>query len=175
MVSEQSPFELLGLPAASVNSETLSAAYLKTRQEWFFKQFEPATMIVAHSKIRAIDEAYQALRDPRRQTALLREAHKKPRPIATDECCHSTTADPTLEPTRLVNRMKIVRDLLRQAKDVVARSKAPLGQSTIEQMTRSAFDQGIDYADAEEIVERIVREVEIGVRPVNPRKPNPSN
>ncbi len=175
MASEQSPFELLGLPAKAVAPETLSAAYIKTRQEWFFRQFEPATMIAAHSKIRAIDEAYQALRDPRRQTALLREAHQKPRKPISENTDNINSTAPAVEPVRSVNRMKIVRELLRQAKDIVAKSKAPLGESTIEQMTRSAFDQGIDYADAEEIVERIVREVEIGLRPRNTRKPNGSS
>ncbi len=175
MPSDLSPFELLGLPANAVTLETLSAAYLQTRQEWFFRQFEPETMIAAHSKIRAIDEAYQALRDPRRQTALLREAHKRPRKPTSDHTEDiNSTASPS-EPVRSVNRMKIVRDLLRQAKDIVAKSKAPLGESTIEQMTRSAFDQGIDYTDAEEIVERIVREVEIDLGSRNVRKPNPSN
>ncbi|MBY0586432.1 J domain-containing protein [bacterium] len=171
MPDSMSPFELLGLPISATKPDDLAVAYRAAREKWFLKQFEPLTMIEAHEKVRAIDEAYQALRDPRRQTALLREAHKRPRrenDWDTPSPDHSSA--PSAPPARVVNRSKIVRELLQQAREIISRTKQVLSDETKKSMTRQAFDEGLDFTDAEEIVERIVKEVEFGIRPRTTRR-----
>jgi curved DNA-binding protein CbpA len=173
MSSEPSPFDVLGLPARLTATEELTAAYVSARREWFSKQFDPETMLVAHEKIVAIDEAYQSLRDTRRQSAILRETRKRPRPAGAEPSTGPAreSSPPSPEMPRVVNRSKIVRELLRQAQQLVSKTKVPLADDIKAQMTRSAFDQGVDFTDAEEIVDRIAREVEIGVRPRTTRRP----
>jgi curved DNA-binding protein CbpA len=171
MSEPTSPYELLGLPISATKPEDLAAAYRAARQHWFLKQFEPQFMLEAHDRVQAIDQAYQALRDPRRQAAILRESHKRPRTVIHEE---STNQEPTKEatqpPPRVVNRTKVVRNLLREAQAIIAQTKMPLTDDMKQRITREAFDAGLDYTDAEELTERIVREVEFNLRPRSTRR-----
>lgn len=163
-------FSLLGLAVQPTDSETLLRAYQVARQVWFFRQFEPEYLLEAREKLEKIDEAYRSLKDPRRQSAVIRQIKAKTRSAANPGVAIAEPAvPPRPEPPAkpLANRPLLARQLLRHAEEIVARTGETLSTADIKQMRETAVLAGLSHADAEELVERVARQAELIVRPLS--------
>lgn len=149
-------FTLLELPIEAVASDALDIAYQKARRTWFFRQYDPEHMLQARQKIDMVEAAYQALRDPRRQVAIVREAKSEQSQSQRRTKASHTGKRPAVDGAVTPLRTKIVRDMLRAADDLKASQGGRLSEEDVARLARAGFDQGLDYADALEVADRIL-------------------
>lgn len=153
-------FEVLGLPTQKVDPVTVEKAYRRERQTWFLRQFEPTWSIHARDRLRAIDEAFKLLKDPRRQAALLREIQSQRRQAERTMPAPDALSPPSStneHPGNQISRAKIVRKLLITAELIVGQSGRPLTAKEQAQLIREGFRLGLDFTDAESIVANIAQ------------------
>lgn len=151
-------FELLGLELKPVDLATLQSAYKEQRTAWFLRQFQPEYLSQARKKLRLLDEAYETLRDPRRQGAIIRELRAQrrnrdePRPIMPSPV-------PSAEaPFTSTHRPRVVRKLVQVADLIVHKRHRPLSDSERRTLTRLGFKMGLDYPEAQRLVEQIAED-----------------
>jgi hypothetical protein len=161
-------FDILGLPGSAIAEDDLRAAYQSARKLWFFRQFDPCYVLEAKTMLAKVDEAYRALRNPACQAAILRQ-RKAPRRSEGARVVYETAPQgeprPSLPP--IVNRPKVVRELVAWAEQLIHQSRQPFTDANRQALAAEAYKRGIPFADAEELVERIVNKVEsqlIGVK-----------
>lgn len=155
-------FDLLNLPLAVASPADIEAAYRQQRRIWFLKQFEPAESGQARTRLAALDEAYFALRDPRRQNALLRAEHQRRRSAQeiSEEPAEAAISDPFVEGPRAVHRTQIVQTLLRAAERLTRAQKRPLDEGEKTRLAKIGLSLGLDYPDSRDIVRRICQRLE---------------
>lgn len=155
-------FKTLGLPVGPVEPEPLADAYRRARKTWFLRQYDPEYMIEAREQLHKIDEAYRMLRDTRRQAAIVRGMTSDRRIDwqKSNQDAEDVTQTPVMEPIPpAVNRSKVVRQLLKEAEEIVASTKGQLTESHCSTLRRQAYDLGLSFADAEDVVQRITERV----------------
>ena len=157
-------FESLGLPLEPIEPAVLDRVYKHLKQEWFLRQYVPEHAVEARDRLSQLEEAYRALRDPRRQAALLRDLRYRLR--AKERAAQDPTLSgwrpPPEEPEegpRAVPRAQLVQKLLRVTELIVLRSRRPLGADEKTTLVRIAFRMGLDYPDAQQIVDQIAERV----------------
>ena len=157
-------FELLQLPVKPINANDLTAAYRDARKVWFFRQYDPEYLIEAREQLEHIDEAYQTLKDPKKQALLVRELQVKTRGttrhVPTTDSAISSREEDQEDVPPAINRSKIVRQLLREAEDIVSRTHKPLTTAEQETLKRKAYELGLPFDDTDEVIPRITRQVE---------------
>lgn len=154
-------FESLELPVQPVSEEDLAKAYHAARRTWFFRQYQPEFVLEARDRLAKIEEAYLTLHDPKRQSTLVRDA-KAERRTARREAGLPTDSGTTTSSgggPRLTNRPRVVREMLRSAEQIVARAGRPMSAEEVQQLARTGFEQGLDFAESMQIVERIARDL----------------
>lgn len=157
-------FDILNLPARPINLDGLTSAYREVRKLWFFRQYDPEYLLEAHEHLEQIDEAFQTLKDPKRQALIVRELQAKKRcdtkpvPVVDSAVPLHQTIQDDVPPA--INRSKIVRQLLREAEDIVSQTHRPLTTAQQESLRQKAYEMGLPFDDAEEVIPRIVRQVE---------------
>lgn len=154
-------FEALDLPIQAVSQDDLSRAYQKARERWFFRQYDPQYAAEARERLARIDEAYKTLRDVGRQSAVVRQA-KSERRIARREAGLPADSEPSATSggaPRIAHRPRVVREALRRTEQMILQLGRPLNESEIRQLARAGFEQGLDFADSVQIVERIARDL----------------
>lgn len=149
-------FEILGLPIEAVSLPSLEEAYQNARRTWFFRQYEAEHMLEARRKLDLVDEAYRMLRDVRRQPAIVREA-KAERLAGAKRQAGRVGVD--AKAAGSPPRTKIVRDMIRAADDIVLHNGPRLSDEDVVRLARAGFDQGLEYADALDVADRIARRV----------------
>jgi hypothetical protein len=160
----QDLFEILNLPQKPIDLDGLTAAYRDVRKLWFFRQYDPEYLIEAREHLEQIDEAFQSLKDPKRQGLILRElqarkrSDTKPVPVVDAAAPSHEAIHDDVPPA--INRSKIVRQLLREAEDMVSQTRRPLSSVQQESLRQKAYEMGLPFDDAEEVIPRIVRQVE---------------
>ena len=154
-------FEALDLPVQAVSPDDLARAYRGARERWFFRQYDPRYAAEARARLARIDEAYKTLRDMGRQSAVVRQAKSEKR-IARREAgppADSASATTSGGAPRIANRPRVVRDAVRRAEQMILQLGRPLNEAEIQQLARAGFEQGLEFADSVEIVERIARDL----------------
>lgn len=168
MSAAKTYFEILGLPAKPVDSERLRAAFQQSRTVWFLRQYIPEYLGQARRRLKELDEAFDALKDPRRQSAILREIRQYAR---TDPLVEEPAVPPVnrpepkpLEGVFAMPRAKVVRKLEQVAAMLVKRHKRPLNETELKTLTRIAFRMGLDYPEASQLVARIAASAAASLR-----------
>jgi len=157
-------FEILNLPVRPIDLDGLTSAYRDVRKLWFFRQYDPEFLLEAREHLEQIDDAFQTLKDPKRQALIVRElqtkkrADSKPIPVVDANLPVRESVHDDIPPA--INRSKIVRQLLRDAEDMVAQTHRALTAAQQESLRRKAYELGLPFDDAEEVIPRIVRQVE---------------
>lgn len=152
-------FEILGLPVKSIEPDRLREVYREQRTAWFLKQFVPEYLSVARKRLKDLEDAYDALRDPRRQKAILRDLKQRQRTgeIKRD-AIEADMPAPSPEPIPTVHRPKIVRKLVQIADMIVHRRKRPMSETEVKTLTRIGFKMGLEYPDSAQLVQQIAEE-----------------
>ncbi|MFO0949038.1 MAG: hypothetical protein U1D30_24525 [Planctomycetota bacterium] len=158
-------FELLGLEVKPAEAGTLQAAYKEQRTAWFLRQFQPEYLNTARKKLRQLDEAFEILRDPRKQAAIIREhrayrrSQEQPLPLPV----------PPLPPTEddslaSIHRPRVIRKLVQVAELIVHKRHRPLTDSERRTITRLGFKMGLDYSESQRLVEQIAEDAARNIR-----------
>lgn len=151
-------FDLLGLPVKEVDPAALDVAYRRQRRIWFLRQYVPLYAAEARQTLPRLEEAYRMLHDPRRQAAVIRDAQAARRADdARDPGAFQPEPDPSSRessPTG-IPRPQAVRRLMAAAETMVSRLRRGLSESEKSALVRAGFQMGLDYPDAQHLVEQI--------------------
>ena len=157
-------FEILQIPPKPIDAVSLAAAYRNVRTIWFFRQYDPEYLLEARERLEKIDEAYHNLKDPKRQALLVREVQLKRRGDAkhapSSEVIAASQHPVPNDIPPAIDRSKIVRQLLREAEAIVLNTHRPLTTADKEMLHRKAYQMGLAFDDAEEVIPRIAQQVE---------------
>lgn len=155
-------FEILGLPVKSIEAERLRDVYKEQRTRWFLRQFVPEYLTQARLRLKQLDDAYEVLRDPRRQKAILRELKHRQRAseLKRDAIDPDTLPlrEGTVEPIASVHRPKVIRKLVQIAEMLVHRRQRSMSEEEIKTLTRIGFKMGLEYPDSMQLVKQIAEE-----------------
>ena len=146
-------FSILGLPVEPIEPDQLREAYRRQRTLWFMRQSEPEYLTQATKQLESIDEAYRILSDPIRQKAVARQLREASSPVPQNRPEQPPPASAGAS-RPLVNRTIVIRQMLHAAESLLA-SGGALDEPAKKRLVRMGFSQGLDYADAVQVTERI--------------------